>query len=411
MADSSSSAPNPNALASYLRGLARGLGPDLLGGPVDLARDGLNLGIAGAGYAGHKLGLLKEPLPLIEPGAVGDSDWWAKLTNVSDDGSGQYTAGRLTPLATAGVRVAGEGAKRLVNAMVSRPAPSRAGLPPTAKDQRGAIAWHGSPYQFSKFEGDRIGSGEGVQAYGDGHYFAENPDVAELYHKKLSAGFPLSFEKEGKTVEDAEAFAEYFKPGRIVKGYGGMDKVLGFQPPKEPGGQWSVKVVEVRPDGSEITSARPRVHATAPEPRQLAEFMRQQGWKPQKSGGVYTVDIPDPAIEKMLNWDKRIKDQPETVQQVFEQIRKGPLDPTTASIFRDYEEKLNAGTFYTMLGQDDTVRSPVKAAEMLRKAGVPGIRYFDGFSRKAGEGTSNFVVFRGNEDLIKILGRSKREYE
>lgn len=233
MADSS----NPNALASYLRGLARGLGPDLLGGPVDLARDGLNLGIAGAGYAGHKLGLLKEPLPLIEPGAVGDSDWWAKLTNVSDDQTGAYTAGRLTPLGVAGAKVGAEGAKRLVNAMVSRPAPSRAGLPPTAKDQRGAIAWHGSPYQFSKFEGDRIGSGEGAQAFGDGHYFAENPTVAELYHKKLSAGFPLSFEKEGKTVENVEAFAEYFKPGRIVKGYGGMDKVLGFQPPKEPGGQ------------------------------------------------------------------------------------------------------------------------------------------------------------------------------
>lgn len=148
MADSQ----NPNALASYLRGLARALGPDLLGGPVDLARDGLNLGIAGAGYAGHKLGLLKEPLPLIEPGAVGDSDWWAKLTNVSDDGSGQYTAGRLTPLATAGVKVAGEGAKRLVNAMVSRPAPSRSGPIPSAKSQEGAIRVGGREDLFASHD-------------------------------------------------------------------------------------------------------------------------------------------------------------------------------------------------------------------------------------------------------------------
>lgn len=148
MADS----PNPNPLASYLRGLARGLGPDLLGGPVDLARDGLNLGIAGAGYAGHKLGLLKEPLPLIEPGAVGDSDWWAKLTNVSDDGSGQYTAGRLTPLATVGVKAAGEGAKRLVNAMVSRSAPSRSGPLPSAKSQEGAIRVGGREDLFASHD-------------------------------------------------------------------------------------------------------------------------------------------------------------------------------------------------------------------------------------------------------------------
>jgi hypothetical protein len=408
MADSQKSTPNP--LGSYLRGLARGLGPDLLGGPVDLARDALNLGIAGVGYAGHKSGLLKEPLPLIESGAVGDSDWWAKLTNVSDDGSGQYTAGRLTPLAAAGGKVAGEGAKRLVNALVSRPAPSRSGLPPTAKDQRGAIAWHGSPYQFSKFDGDRIGSGEGVQAFGDGHYFAENKDVAEIYHKKLSAGFPLSFEKDGKTVEDAAAFAEYFRPGRIVKGYGGMDKVLNFQPPKEPGGQWGVRVVEVNADGSEKVSARPRVHATAPEPKQLAEFMRKEGWKPQKSGGVYTVDIPDPAIAQMLDRDAPLKDQPPAVQEALRKIMQLPLDSSSRKIFSD-REKTTGGAFYDFLDIDDNLKSKANAAQLLRESGVPGARYLDGFSRKVGEGTSNFVVFRGNEDLIRVLGQSKREYE
>lgn len=137
--DEKTKASEQAALASYLRGLARGLGPDLLGGPVDLARDALNLGIAGVGYAGHKAGLLKEPLPLIEPGAVGDSDWWAKLTNVSDDGTGQYTAGRLTPLGVSAAGAAGQGAKRLVNAMASRPAPSRSGPPATLKAQEGAL--------------------------------------------------------------------------------------------------------------------------------------------------------------------------------------------------------------------------------------------------------------------------------
>lgn len=137
--DEKTKASEQQALASYLRGLARGLGPDLLGGPVDLARDALNLGIAGVGYAGHKTGLLKEPLPLIEPGAVGDSDWWARLTNVSDDNTPQYTAGRLTPVATSLAGAASSGAKRLVNAMVSRPAPSRSGAPPTLKSQEGAL--------------------------------------------------------------------------------------------------------------------------------------------------------------------------------------------------------------------------------------------------------------------------------
>ena len=38
--------------------------------------------------------------------------------------------------------------------------------------------------------------------------------------------------------------------------------------------------------------------------------------------------------------------------------------------------------------------------------GIPGIRYLDGGSRGAGAGTSNFVVFPGNEDLLRILERN-----
>ena len=34
------------------------------------------------------------------------------------------------------------------------------------------------------------------------------------------------------------------------------------------------------------------------------------------------------------------------------------------------------------------------------------IRYLDGGSRGAGTGTSNYVVFPGNENLLKILERN-----
>lgn len=138
--------------------------------------------------------------------------------------------------------------------------------------------------------------------------------------------------------------------------------------------------------------------------------MRQQGWKPQKSGGVYTVDIPDPAIEKMLNRDAPLKDQPPAVQEAVRKIMQLPLDASNRKIFSD-REKTTGGAFYDFLDIDDNLKGKANAAQLLREAGVPGAKYFDGFSRKTGEGTSNFVVFRGNEDLIKILGRSKREYE
>jgi hypothetical protein len=41
--------------------------------------------------------------------------------------------------------------------------------------------YHGSPYKFTKFANEAIGSGEGAQARGWGHYVSEVPEVAKTY--------------------------------------------------------------------------------------------------------------------------------------------------------------------------------------------------------------------------------------
>lgn len=49
-------------------------------------------------------------------------------------------------------------------------------------------AYHGSPHLFEKFSLEKIGTGEGAQAFGWGLYFAGRKSVAAWYRKKLSAG-------------------------------------------------------------------------------------------------------------------------------------------------------------------------------------------------------------------------------
>ena len=50
----------------------------------------------------------------------------------------------------------------------------------------GFKAYHGSPYQFEQFDIEKIGTGEGAQAYGYGLYFAESEDVARGYREALT---------------------------------------------------------------------------------------------------------------------------------------------------------------------------------------------------------------------------------
>ena len=65
-----------------------------------------------------------------------------------------------------------------------------AGVPVRAGEQvlgAGPIrAYHGSPHDFDAFSLDKIGTGEGAQAYGHGLYFAENEGVAKSYRDALA---------------------------------------------------------------------------------------------------------------------------------------------------------------------------------------------------------------------------------
>ena len=56
-----------------------------------------------------------------------------------------------------------------------------AGLLSEAYNPVGLTVFHGSPAKFQKFDPTKIGSGEGAQSYGYGHYVAESPKTAESF--------------------------------------------------------------------------------------------------------------------------------------------------------------------------------------------------------------------------------------
>lgn len=117
------------------RGLLRALTADLIGGPVDLAEQVVNLGLAGYGAAGHKLGLLRaDEMPRLLEGSPGTSDWFAKGTPLEDQGAPAYQMGRIAPAAVG------------LLAMNLNPAgvPSRALK--SIELQRGALRIGGNPY-------------------------------------------------------------------------------------------------------------------------------------------------------------------------------------------------------------------------------------------------------------------------
>ena len=91
--------------------------------------------------------------------------------------------------------------------------PPLVGVGAAMKAPRAIRAYHGSPYDFDRFDLNKIGSGEGAQAFGHGLYFTDSEDIAEGYRKNtrglrdLRSGIDVSYkgnrsEGLGDSLED-----------------------------------------------------------------------------------------------------------------------------------------------------------------------------------------------------------------
>ena len=236
-----------------------------------------------------------------------------------------------------------------------------------------ATTWHGSPHKFAptelndlgEFNAAKIGSGEGAQAYGHGHYMAEAQGVAKGYKDTLAykafdigpesvaRGIPLSAGARGEFIRQAQA--------------------------------------NVAPEVAAKNLQNANISARSLPREKLADLFAAY----QKEGGgqLYKVDIPDEHIAQMLDWDKPLSEQSAGVQKALRENELWDVVP----------EGRPLGEMVQAMGR---AMGPERTSNILRELGTPGVRYLDAGSRGAEGGTSNFVVFPGNEHMMTILERN-----
>jgi hypothetical protein len=278
-----------------------------------------------------------------------------------------------------------------------------------------STVYHGSPYRFQRFDPTKIGSGEGAQAYGYGHYVAESPGVAEDYRRAL-AGNKLTFANDAARKSATKLMPFGFEdPTAVIKSAVGLNNDVAS----------AIKTLR----GSYDKDPDLKAHANY-----LADLLESGAVRSERAGHVYTIDLPDPAIARMLDWDKPLSEQknikelltPESMGLTLRSPEGGgfmaylgasgkplgvQIKGVTPENFRSkWMDRLSemgdleggASRAFGYLGGTSSDLAPT-VANAMRQAGIPGIRYLDQGSRGAGQGTSNFVVFPGEEDLLRIL--------
>lgn len=250
----------------------------------------------------------------------------------------------------------------------------------------GMNVFHGGPHKWAPEPDfphgrprlDKLGTGEGAQAYGHGFYAAEAPDVAQTYinpegsYKRLSGHLSPKAEFAYDFLEKGNGTTEVME--KMLARYGAD---LDFDD--------AIRAI----DEAKAVKAG--------------------------TGTLYKLDLPDEDVAKYLDWDAPLSEQPETVQSIFNAAFKNPPDGVDrfewmtdlmkAEKFGPNDPVANFGTeFYRVLekhlGQEE-------ASKYLRERGIPGLKYYDGSSRAAGEGTRNYVTW--DQDVLnrtKILERN-----
>lgn len=201
--------------------------------------------------------------------------------------------------------------------------------PPT-DDKPGVVAFHGSGADFDEFSLEKIGTGEGAQAYGYGLYFTDSEDIAKFYKESVGDNRPvvkldydgdsqaaqalpqnLSFDdvdgyrsydiNDAKTVMEAALYSENSPYNSPVKS--------SFLPNFLKTGASVIKMK----DGTQLTFLK----------NQDGTRFTVTPHKEGEGGKMYKVAIA-PKPEDMLNYQLSFAEQPDNVKAA---VRKLGYDP------------------------------------------------------------------------------------
>lgn len=265
-------------------------------------------------------------------------------------------------------------------------------------------ALHASPHRFRKFSTEKMGTGEGAQAYGWGLYFAESEKVNREYYKNFSQAQGFA-RRNGVNVHIGELLAEWqmelhdmnLKAGRTWASDTARDVLNSL---------YAISSVQSRIDDlSERVKTLEEELSIHPDGRKewtlgymkdvlaMFEFLKMKGVdKPTAVNYRTELNVDD---GNLLMWDKRYSGR-EIKELLGEELFEQVYDEGD-----EEAELLDNGEGVYMLLRS-VARGSKEASELLLKHGVKGIKYLDYGSRGDGKGTYNYVIFSGDD--VKITG-------
>jgi hypothetical protein len=301
--------------------------------------------------------------------------------------------------------------------------------------QKYIATYHGGPSEWAPEPGypegrpllEKTGTGEGAAAYGHGFYLAESKGVAADYRRKLA----LQKFNELSDVEQAlipDHVTRRIKLGDPDSGVNAVGIVQFWRDLARHRSQTSRVKEEIlrlrrgrgRLEDPEYAELEKAVRGPGVAPawskeeqivhyekltRALEKLKTSKNYEMERTGALYKIDIPEADVAKLLDWDAPLSEQTPGINAALKKMLGADEYLAAVQAGVDGRELVKAlgrstrgSNIVTSYGSDQA------ASEALRKAGIPGLKYYDAKSRAAKEGTRNYVIWdQGLLDQLRTV--------
>lgn len=229
--------------------------------------------------------------------------------------------------------------------------------PPTDAEP-GIIAFHGSAADFDQFRLEKIGTGEGAQAYGYGLYFADKEAIADFYRGALTDA-PFDYKIDGQSVSEMYRNAVYAENYELADV---LEQVQLHDTPKTLKAKFTV----------ENGYAQETADFVADLDYDKLTGVDFDG-KEIPLGRIYKVGLT-PKPDDLLDYDKPLSGQPEKYKAALNEIANIQGIP----VVDQFGQSASFGSFQDALSQKV---GPENAMREFLEAGIPGIKFADNDSR------------------------------
>lgn len=263
-------------------------------------------------------------------------------------------------------------------------------VPPT-ETEPGIIAFHGSGADFDQFSLEKIGTGEGAQAYGYGLYFTDSEDIAKFYKDAITdpGGVPLMYKGKRLDTPWTDEIEERFADELSGLSEGEKDDFITVLA--------NLSQINLK---SDAPSLRESSINQGRQQRIFDKIIDDVEQPDLGEGKMYKVGLA-PKREDMLDWNKFLSEQP----KILDKIKDLPEIKTLKERGADLDKYPGFRIYQILQDSKGVPRKDKAASDQLASVGVEGIKYRAAGSRAANldaaDAEMNYVIF--DDKAIKIL--------